>query len=215
MAHLMARRLEPTLYCSTMMAMHSLQKQWPQVSTAHWRRELDEAIRTEEDATSDGKHILWQSDKTLKEKERTSHQLKVSLKSSRQSHMNTISETFKIYHHTHLLSEGPGADGTWLWVQPPGWLVLRLEQKDLIYLDWDQNTQFEIKSLKEVGNNLCFVATIKDKLPSPDSWGTETGRASSGVETWPPPGRSEASLCSAPPAGEATRGRGQECNKNS
>lgn len=35
--------------------------------------------------------------------------------------MNTISETLKIYHrlnNTHLLSEGPGADGTWLWVQP-------------------------------------------------------------------------------------------------
>lgn len=39
MAHLMARRREPTLYCSTMMEMHSLQKQWPQVSTAHCRAE--------------------------------------------------------------------------------------------------------------------------------------------------------------------------------
>ena len=58
MAHLMARRLEPTLYCSTMMAMHSLQKQWPQVSTAHWKREPDEMIRAEQDTTFDGKLII-------------------------------------------------------------------------------------------------------------------------------------------------------------
>lgn len=49
MAHLMARRLDPTLYCSTMIAMHSLQKQWPQVSTAHWRREGDEVMATKGD----------------------------------------------------------------------------------------------------------------------------------------------------------------------
>lgn len=37
MAHFMALRRLPTLYCSTMMAMHSLQKQCPQVSTAHYQ----------------------------------------------------------------------------------------------------------------------------------------------------------------------------------
>lgn len=37
MAHFMALRRLPTLYCSTIMAMHSLQKQCPQVSTAHYQ----------------------------------------------------------------------------------------------------------------------------------------------------------------------------------
>lgn len=36
MAHFMALRRFPMLYCSTMIAMHSLQKQCPQVNTAHW-----------------------------------------------------------------------------------------------------------------------------------------------------------------------------------
>lgn len=37
MAHFIALRRLPTLYCSTMMAMHPLQKQCPQVSTAHYQ----------------------------------------------------------------------------------------------------------------------------------------------------------------------------------
>lgn len=57
MAHLMARRLEPTLYCSTMIAMHSLQKQWPHVSTAHWRREGDGVMATKGDTTGGGKYM--------------------------------------------------------------------------------------------------------------------------------------------------------------
>lgn len=36
MAHLIELRRVPTLYCSMMIAIHSLQKQCPHVSTAHY-----------------------------------------------------------------------------------------------------------------------------------------------------------------------------------
>lgn len=125
---------------------------------------------------------------------------------------HTKTQTF-----THLLSQGPGTDGTWLWVQPSSRLVLGLEQRNLYYLFmWDRTTGFGMKSLNELGKDCtCFVVTIKCKLPSPDWWDTETGPASFGVETWPPPGRSGAWLCSAPPGSRTTEGRGQECSKNS
>lgn len=46
--------------------------------------------------------------------------------------------------NAHLLSQGPGTDGTWLWVQPSSRLVLGL----------DQTTQFEIKPQNELGKNV-------------------------------------------------------------
>lgn len=44
MAHLMELLWDPTLYCSIIIEMHSLQKQCPQVSTAHWKRKYTEHI---------------------------------------------------------------------------------------------------------------------------------------------------------------------------
>lgn len=37
--------------------------------------------------------------------------------------------------YAHLLSQGPGTDGTWLWVQPSSRLVLGLEQRSFCYLE--------------------------------------------------------------------------------
>lgn len=61
------------------------------------------------------------------------------------------------------------------------------------YLEWDETEP------RSYCNSL-------HKSPSPGWWGRETGRASFGVGTWPPPGRWAAWLCSAPPGSKTSAG---------